>query len=139
MEMILIQIVDDLLNERCPSSVTTAEKKEARKCAGEEANRLTSILKKHGIVTDRDTVNVPAPVSDPNIVTNKEVTEATQVAQNNKIKRGTQGQRGGGKKGSATQDGSNNNNAKGNSNANINYQGNDNQGSGNGNEKSGKG
>jgi hypothetical protein len=141
MEMKIFQIVDNRLNERCPSSVTAAAKKEARKCAREEINRLTSILKRHGIVTDRDASNVPYPVADPKTATNKEVTDATQVAQNNKRKRGNQRQRSGGKQGSATQDRSNNNNANDYNNANTNYQGNDNQGNGNGNGngKRGKG
>jgi hypothetical protein len=64
MEMKLVLIFDDRPNERCPSSVTAATKKEARKCAGEEINRLTSILKKHCIVTDGDTTNVQLQVTD---------------------------------------------------------------------------
>jgi hypothetical protein len=57
MEMKIVQIVDDRLNERCPSSVTNAAKKEARKCAGAEINRLTNILQKHGIVTTQQQSN----------------------------------------------------------------------------------
>jgi hypothetical protein len=48
------QIVDDHMNELCPSNVKAAAKKEARKCVGSEIGHLTSITKRHGINTDRD-------------------------------------------------------------------------------------
>jgi hypothetical protein len=81
MEMKLFQIVDNHMNERFPSSVTAATKQEAIKGAGAEINRLTDILKKHSIVTDRDAASTSG--TDLN-------KDPMQVDQHNKRKRGTQ-------------------------------------------------
>jgi hypothetical protein len=109
MEMKIVQIVENRLNERCPSSATTAAKKEARKCAGAEINRLTNILKKHGIVADEDTTTVQPQVTDQNTTGNNKTMDTSQATQNNKHKRVTQRQRGRGNQDSTTSEGNNTN------------------------------